>query len=156
MSDWFEFGLVRGILGVIIGIPLALLVFHSSAFVGQGFISQSVCHTTDVAVLILSAVLGVVICGIVFEFGAWICKRLDIKANGVWSALAVGVIGSTVVAIVSTIVIGVLLVPVNPIYASKVIGAIVVALPISIVIEAGYDVLTYAVYKYLNWPTPTL
>jgi len=156
-SRWFEFGVVRGIVGAVVGIPIGLYLMKNvhNPITSQGLgVMGSTGFTANPSLLIVGAIIGIIITGAIFELGDWVCRKLEIRANGVWAPIAVGVIGNLVATIIALAILSAILIPTNPIIANKVISATLLALPASLIVEAGYDAITYGIYKLANWPAP--
>lgn len=182
MSDkWFEFGLVRGVLGVSIGIIEALLyavlvlplmpVGVSSVMYGMGNTFSGVVGTsidlTSIGIIsaIFGLILGALACGVVYWVGAWAVKTLDIKVSGIQKAIVVGWLGGTILGLPILLILLILLsTAVPPVCTGStclyntlwymIPGTLLTGILLAYIVEAGMAAITWCVYKLAGWEVP--
>ena len=166
--EWFEFGLVRGLIGLIIaGITMLLLSLslppmispvESATFTTMGNVT-SLYETASSLILVavlVGLVVSVIVSGLAYEFGAYVCRRVGLRTVGVWSAVTVGLIGGFLLALAVISAVSLFLLATSPSDAGRVFLAGVGMLPASAITEIGYAVVTYGVYRYAGWELPSL
>lgn len=174
MDRWFEFGCVRGILGLLIGaIQLALattVVFPTlQAGVQVATLGCEVCHHKTPLLLgnispgnqslilvaaIASAIIAIALNGFGYWLGAKLLEYSKFKVSGMWKAIAAGIIGSIVFGTLALMVILAVLPNIDK-EIRAIISSIIIALPLYLIAEIGFAVLTWKVYDFLKIEKPT-
>jgi len=180
MDKWFEFGGVRGVIGVLIGALLTLLAsgislptlptplqgyvygptyynVSAAAMAGPPMISVTLSPAALLVALIIAAIVAFVVCGFQYWLGAKIIEWGGIEVRGVWKAVLAGVIGGIVITVVFAMLVLAGIIGVSfavGVLTSLAVAAMFAALPVYAIIEAGMAVVTWFVYKQLGWATP--
>jgi len=187
MDKWFEFGGVRGLIGAVIGALqaaiLAKVAVPSLSLGAQSLIfgcdstlmnvnstavssfasivsSQTASSPAILVAIILGAIFTFVISGFIYWLGAKIVEYAGLDVEGVWKAIASGVIGSLVIGIPVIVLIysafttSMLTLPGAEYFAQAFFASMIASIPLYIIAEAGYAAITWAIYKQLGWATP--
>ena len=174
MDKWFEFGCVRGIIGLLIGalqIIIATTVVFPTLQAGvQVFaLGCSVCghkhpmilgnniSPDNPSLILVGVIVGTLMAVVMSGFSYWLGARLlnysKFKVEGMWKAITAGVIGSIILGAITVMVLLAILPDIGKDFGSL-IGSFIIALPLYIVAEIGFAVITWKAYDYLKWAKP--
>jgi len=183
MDKWFEFGGVRGLIGVVIAALQALILARAaypslslgaqSLILGEGFANINVTtpsvtslianQTTSIAMLVailLGVIFTFVVSGFIYWIGARIVEYAGWDVRDVWKAIASGVIGSLVVGIPIIVIVysafmtSVLTLPGAEYFTQAFFASLIASIPLYIIAEVGFATITWVVYKQMGWVTP--
>lgn len=169
MDEWFKFGVMRGIVGlvvaVLIGVAMSQLAMSyaytpiaKEAISGLGVGTNKVVGSPAFILFayLFGATIGVLLSGFTYWLSAKLCEEIGIRAKGIWAPIAVGLIGGFIVAIAIGSIITIFVSFVDPTLGYRVMIAIIASLPVSMILELGYIVVTYGMYKFVGWEVPEL
>lgn len=174
MDRWFEFGCVRGIIGLLIGalqVIIATTVIFPTLQAGvqiftlgcevcgykNPIIMENYIQPENASIILVGVIIGtlvaIVLSGFSYWFGARLLNYTKFKVEGMWKAIVSGVLGSIILgAIVIMILLAIL--PGIGKDLSALVGSFIIALPLYVVAEIGFAVITWKLYDYLKWAKP--
>jgi len=174
MDKWFEFGCVRGIMGLLIGalqVIIATTVVFPTLQAGvqvftlgcdvcghnQPMLLENNIIPDNPSLILVGVIIGTLVAVIMSGFSYWLGARLldysKFRVEGMWKAISAGVIGSIILGSIIVMLLIAILSNIDKETAMK-IGSFVIALPLYIVAEIGFAVITWKVYDYLKWTKP--
>jgi len=186
MDKWFEFGGVRGLIGAAIGVLQALIVakvtvptlslgaqslifgadtgmMKVNATIIPSLASETATQPYGVA-LIIAIILGAfftfVISGFIYWLGARIVESARWRVEGVWKAIASGIVGSLVIGIpvicllYGAVMSSVVTIPGAEYVTQAFFATLIASIPVYVIAEAGFAAITWYIYNKMGWATP--
>lgn len=159
--SWFRFGVVRGLIGFIIGSVILLLTKYYKLLewlLPLTPFKTLVASSIFVAVYIFAALLAIILCGVQYSIGSRVAKSFGIEGKGLLICIIVGIAGSFFFILLSLLIVGTVYL-LTPFTSSKVLAlqsavTITATSPVVLIEEIVYASLTYGVYKLFGWKVP--
>jgi len=176
MDKWFEFGGVRGLVGLAVGLIQAALLrcievpalepgvqsmifgtngnIYVNASAMTGLIQPTQPHLSILGILLAIPVVFVV-SGFAYWLGAKILEKTEVKVERVWKAIASGLIGGLVLGVILILLVYVCLSSLMPeFFASVLLFAMLASMPALAIAEVGYAAVTWWIYRQSGWELP--
>ena len=175
MDKWFEFGGVRGLVGLAVGLIQAMLlkcieipalepgvqsmIFGTNASVQyvnasvMGFIQPTQPQLSVLGILLAIPVVFV-ISGFAYWLGAKILEKTEVRVGGVWKAIASGLTGGLVLGVILILLVYLFLSSLMPTIASVILLAMLASMPTLAIAEIGYAAVTWWIYRQSGWKLP--
>jgi len=175
MDKWFEFGGARGLLGLAVGLIQMMLlkcievpalepgvqsmVFGTDSYTYVNASAVfSLVQPTQPHLSILSILLAIpvvfVVSGFAYWLGAKILEKTEVKIEGVWKAIASGLIGGLVLGVILILLVYVCVSSLMPEFASVLLFAMLASMPTLAIAEVGYAAVTWWIYRQSGWKLP--
>jgi len=173
MSKWFEFGGVRGLIGLAVGLIQAALLscievpalepgvqsmifgtnsnYLNASMVG--FIQPTQPQLSVIGILLAIPVVFVA-SGFAYWLGAKILEKTEVRVGGVWKAIASGLIGGLVLGVILILLVYVCMSSLMPEFASVLLFAMLASMPTLAIAEVGYAAVTWWIYRQSGWKLP--
>ena len=153
ISGWFKFGIVRGIIGLAVSSLLLIAVAGSTVAYNKMAVSG-----ISIALLATSAPLAVAAILFISGFEYWIGNKLldvfEIRAYGLWRAIGSGMAGGFLCYMIAVLFVSIAVAYTPVVMKVNPVIALLVAIPASIISEAGYAVVTWKIYELAGVKTP--
>ena len=175
MDKWFEFGGVRGLVGLAVGLIQAMLlkcieipalepgvqsmIFGTNTSVQyvnasvMGFIQPTQPQLSVLGILLAIPVVFV-ISGFAYWLGAKILEKTEVRVGGVWKAIASGLTGGLVLGVILILLVYLFLSSLMPTIASVILLAMLASMPTLAIAEVGYAAVTWWIYRQSGWKLP--
>ena len=176
MDKWFEFGGVRGLVGLAVGLIQAMLlkcieipalepgvqsmVFGTNANMQyvNASVTMSLVQPTQPQLSVLGILLAIpvvfVISGFAYWLGAKILEKTEVRVGGVWKAIASGLTGGLVLGVILILLVYVCMNSLMPTVASVLLLAMLASMPTLAIAEIGYAAVTWWIYRQSGWELP--